>query len=181
MPSLKPFAPPAALDHLKLESDMIWTGSLMEIRFVMTGPVALLKGLASFRGDAAASPTEGLWETTCFEAFFGPQGSTAYYEVNAAADGRWMVFRFGDERRDRAIRGELRPATLACDLRPGRFEMTLRFDFASVDELEGKTLFATPAVVLEETSGAKSYWSLTHSAKPDFHAPAHRLLALKPA
>lgn len=179
MPALKPFALTPSLERVQLACDMIWAGSLLELRFHLAGDLTTIKGLSSHR-EPSAAPTEGLWEHTCFEAFFGPEGKSVYYEVNAAADGRWMVFRFESERAGRTVHAELAPNFFDSQLRQGRFEMTLRFDVSDVAELAGAVLIATPAAVLEEAAGAKSYWSLTHSSKPDFHDPSHRLLRLTP-
>lgn len=180
MSVLIPFSSHDSIASLRLKADLIWAGSLLEIRFVLTGVLNGVIGLCSHRRGAAPTPTEGLWESTCFEAFFGPEGSTVYYEVNAAADGRWMVFRFEKERIGRTPQPELRPEFFSAELRADRFEMILRFDVSSATDLADRVLIAAPSAVLEETSGERSYWALVHSTKPDFHNPAHRLLTLKP-
>ncbi|MFB6348204.1 hypothetical protein ACFBZI_01875 [Moraxella sp. ZJ142] len=39
-----------------------------------------------------------LWESDCFECFFGPKQAKGYFEVNAATDGRYNIYRFDDYR-----------------------------------------------------------------------------------
>ena len=41
---------------------------------------------------------DGLWQHTCFEAFFGVLGSDDYWEFNLAPSGDWNVYRFAGYR-----------------------------------------------------------------------------------
>ena len=117
----------------------------------------------------AAEPTrkDGLWRTTCFEAFLRETGGDPYQEWNFAPSGDWAAYDFS------AYRDGMRNAEVGA---PPYIRME--------DNLTWWTLGATIAVpsdgqwelglsaVLEEADGTKSYWALAHpSDKPDFHHP----------
>src|SRR3546814_17637970 len=55
----------------------------------------------------ADSATDGLWESTCFEAFLTEEGEPDYTEFNYGPDGRWACYQFDD------YRSLLRSAALA--------------------------------------------------------------------
>ena len=126
----------------------------------------------------AASGFEGwergdeLWQHTCFEAFGRADNLPGYAEFNIATSARWAAYRFADYRQG------MRP------LEDVRFEMGrwfLRERQAKVEtaltlpsEFGAETWHLGLAAVIEEKSGARSYWALHHPdpAKPDFHDPA---------
>ena len=117
----------------------------------------------------AAEPAraDGLWKTSCFEAFLREAGQDGYREWNFAPSGEWAAYDFTSYRENMA----------AADVGA---EPYIRLE----DNLTWWTLGATIAVetgkswdlsltgVLEETDGTKSYWALAHTPeKPDFHHP----------
>ena len=119
---------------------------------------------------------DGLWQTTCFEAFLGRPGEEAYREWNFAPSGDWAAYDFD------GYRAGMRPADIAAP-------PYIRFE----DNLTWWTLGATVAVpageawrlgisaVIEETDGTKSYWALAHpDGPPDFHDPACFAASLPP-
>ncbi|MGI8704787.1 MAG: DOMON-like domain-containing protein [Sphingomicrobium sp.] len=122
---------------------------------------------------AVSEPSEpervdGLWNTTCFEAFFRPPGRSAYREWDFATSGNWAAYDFTGYRK------KMKDAEV-------RSPPYIRLE----DNFTWWALGATIAVkadenwefglsaVLEEKDGTKSYWALAHAAgeKPDFHAP----------
>ena len=124
---------------------------------------------ARFVLPAVAEPerADGLWRTTCFEAFLKADGEEAYREWNFAPSGDWAAYDFSAYREDMA-ESEVGAAPY------------IRLE----DNLTWWTLGATIAVeadrkwhlglsaVLEEIDGTKSYWALAHPGeKPDFHHP----------
>ena len=123
--------------------------------------------IADLLVPAPADPgrTDGLWATTCFELFAKPAGGEAYCEFNFAPSSQWAAYAFDGYRagvRELAIEAPLVEALASDDV----FEVRVSVE-ASV--LRAGALLALTAVI-EETSGAKSYWSLRHMAgKPDFH------------
>lgn len=119
-------------------------------------------------------PTDGLWRHTCFEAFVGAPGGSAYHEFNFAPSGEWAAYGFSAERqRDAAADQPLASLALA----------PLVLQDGSVLTLDvGLPLAALPAgapdapwplgltAVIEAQDGHLSYWALHHpAAQPDFH------------
>jgi len=114
------------------------------------------------------SRKDGLWRTTCFEAFLRPAGENAYQEWNFAPSGDWAAYDFAGYREGMAEADVGSPPYIRME-----------------DNLTWWALGATIAVpaepkwvlglsaVLEERDGTKSYWALAHPPgdKPDFHAP----------
>ena len=110
---------------------------------------------------------EGLWETTCFEAFLRAENRDAYREWNFAPSRQWAAYDFARYREGRKD-GEAATPYIRME-----------------DNLTWWALGATLAVpanivwhlglsaVLEEKDGTKSYWALAHpdADKPDFHDP----------
>lgn len=122
----------------------------------------------------APSRTDGLWQTTCFEAFIRPLGGDAYFELNLSPSGNWASYRFDSYRsgmREASIFG--RPDSDIW-MENGIRMQDATFDISMIPELD-------PAIgwdiglsaVIEEIDGTKSYWALDHGAgPPDFHNPA---------
>ena len=113
----------------------------------------------------AEGRADGLWESTCFEAFLQAEGMEAYREWNFAPSGQWAAYDFA------AYRQGMTPAQVA--------EPYIRLE----DNFTWLALGATIAVpadctwrlglsaVIEEADGTKSYWALAHppGEAPDFH------------
>ena len=110
---------------------------------------------------------DGLWKTTCLEAFLRPAGEDGYQEWNFAPSGDWAAYDFT------GYRDGMSEAEVGA---PPYIRME--------DNLTWWTLGATVAVdaktrwelaisaVLEEQDGTKSYWALAHpGTEPDFHHP----------
>ncbi len=130
----------------------------------------------------ALSPArrDGLWRTTCFEAFARPAGSEAYFEINLAPSGDWAFYHFTARRAGMSSPDVTAPAV---DFRHEGDGMRLR---ASID-LAGHLSPAVPwevslTAVIEGTDGELSYWALAHPPEgpPDFHHPDCFALALAP-
>lgn len=109
---------------------------------------------------------DGLWETSCFEAFLKLEGKDGYREWNFSPSCQWAAYDFTNFREGMA----------AADIGAAPY---IRLE----DNLTWWALGATIAVeagpawrlglsaVLEERDGTKSYWALAHPPgdKPDFH------------
>ncbi|NBC36295.1 hypothetical protein GTZ99_06950 [Novosphingobium sp. FSY-8] len=114
---------------------------------------------------AAPVHTDGLWQTTCFEAFLALPG-TAYAECNLAPSGAWAAYGFADYRDGMAPR----PLTSVPQITALRQDdaFACRAVLAAADWVGAVSLGLT-AVIAEE-GGHTSYWALAHAAgKPDFH------------
>lgn len=117
--------------------------------------------------SAPADPerTDGLWASTCFELFAKPAGGEAYCEFNFAPSSQWAAYAFDGYRTGMR---ELALDTPAIEASASDDVFELRVDVEASALRAGARLALT--AVIEETSGAKSYWSVRHAAgKPDFH------------
>ena len=156
-----PQTPPAVA--LTVEAEARRAGGRLAFEFVVCGPCDTLR-------RAPAGPplrTDGLWTTTCFEAFLRVPGEAAYVELNFAPSTRWAAYRFSAMREGMAPFAIETPRIVArCSA--GRFSLSAEVDASA---FAGGTLQAAMTAVLEDKSGLKSYWSLRHGAgRPDFHA-----------
>ena len=145
-----------------LEVEMVRVGpERLELVYRASGVIANLLVAA----PADAQRTDGLWASTCFELFAKPAGGDAYCEFNFAPSSQWAAYAFDGYRagmRELAIETPLIEISATAQM----FELRVAVE-ASV--LRAGAHLALTAV-LEETSGAKSYWSARRPAgKPDFH------------
>jgi hypothetical protein len=109
---------------------------------------------------------DGLWKTTCFEAFFREKGSAAYWELNLSGEGGWNLYRFDGYRNPQPPRESDDFTVLELKTTPGSLECRLKANRAGLKLHE---LEASLCAVLRTGSGTH-YLSLKHAgAKPDFH------------
>ena len=95
---------------------------------------------------------EGLWRHTCFEVFLATR-SRAYREYNLSPSGEWAAYDFSSYRKRNRAR-------IARPRWNGR---------VAIIPVRGRLKIGLSAVI-EEKSGALSYWALRHPRrKPDFH------------
>jgi hypothetical protein len=117
---------------------------------------------------------DGLWQTTCLEAFWGFAGQDAYWELNLAPSGDWNLYRLNH------YRGPLAPVALAAPpwqvrRRAGELEVAVDLDLGEVaggDEsgVAGLPLEVSLTAVIDQVGQGVSYWALAHTgAEPDFH------------
>jgi hypothetical protein len=129
--------------------------------------------------EQAPVRTDGLWRTTCFEAFLRPAEREAYLEFNFSPSFAWAAYGF-----ERYREGNY-PLPQRVDpeiwLSPGDAYTHLTAEFEVGQSLSGATLVNLSAVI-EERDGTKSYWALAHPPEgpPDFHHPACFVLELPP-
>ena len=123
--------------------------------------------------DALALPSpatpvrkDGLWQTTCLEAFVRDSAGTGYREFNFSPSGEWAAYSFTAYREGME---ELRLKS-GPEIGPDASDSHLALE-ATIPVEAGDHRFALSAVI-EETDGTKSYWALAHPpGKPDFHHP----------
>ncbi|WP_260582301.1 DOMON-like domain-containing protein [Sphingopyxis sp. PET50] len=110
--------------------------------------------------------TDGLWQTTCCEAFLKPEGRRDYLEFNLSPSTAWASYQFDD------YRAGMREADAAPNFdRVGGIFQAM-FDFTDQPDLHDAAWRVGLSVVIEEKGGTKSYWALAHPpGKPDFHHP----------
>jgi len=129
--------------------------------------------LARLRVSPPTRPriAERLWEHTCCEVFIARADQPAYHEFNLAPSGEWAAYAFARYREGALLGGE--------DLDP-RIEVRSSADYVTLDAgisldrlsptLARARLALALSVVIEDDTGALSYWALKHPpGRPDFH------------
>ena len=116
--------------------------------------------------EAAEGRADGLWQTTCIEAFLRAEEEEGYREWNFAPSGQWAAYDFT------ACRDGMANAELGA---PPYIRMEDNLTWwalgATIAVPADQTWHLGLSVVLEEQDGTKSYWALAHppGGKPDFH------------
>lgn len=144
-------------EDLSLSAGISKNGEMFEFSYLLTGN---LRDVVIPRPSLPLR-TDGLWKSTCFEAFIAT-GGTSYIELNFAPSGQWAAYSFENYR---AGMHEL-------DIAPPKIFFAENRLIVEVD------LAATPgsalnlAAVIERRDGVRNYWALAHPAgdRPDFHA-----------
>ncbi len=119
---------------------------------------------------AAGERRDGLWETTCFEAFLKPVGGEAYFEFNFSPSTHWAAYRFDRHREGRSdLPRSVDPFSTRGE---GPSDPLLEVDL-DLSGLPNVAMRLGLCAVIEEQSGRKSYWALAHPpGDPDFHDPS---------
>ena len=159
-----PDHPPLAVRSIEariIGHDANW----LRLRWRIEGAEKLI--VPAFAGKGRA---DGLWKTTCFEAFLKPEDGAAYVELNLSPSERWAAYDFATYREGMAERPF--PREPECTMRAG--QQLAIFDAAiPAGGLPELPCDLGLSAVIEEEGGIISYWALTHpEGKPDFHHPA---------
>jgi hypothetical protein len=169
-----PSTPSGAVRRLDARVERAAAGT-MTLVFVLEGELERLRIPPAEPARRGAR----LWEHTCFEAFVGAAGATAYHELNLAPSGAWAVHAFAAYR-DGGPLDDAPSPRIAVRREAGRLGLEARL---ALDRLA--PAYATAplrvglAAVVEASDGTRSYWALRHPAgRPDFHHDAGFALAL---
>lgn len=112
---------------------------------------------------------DGLWEHTCFELFIKPDGGADYLELNFSPSTEWAAYSF-DSYRAGMRRSSVMPAKIVSTPWKNRYELSVG---VYLDDWQKIAWRVGISAVIEEKSGRKSYWALTHpKGPPDFHHDA---------
>ena len=138
-------------------------GSFLVLRYEMTGAIeSILMAKCEY-------PTRqmGLWETTCFECFFGVPGQDLYWEVNLSTAGHWNIFRLDGYRS--GLREELAIEELTVLIDRSAFSLETQFDLSLLG-LETSELELSVTAVMADKLDEISYWAVCHAGvEADFH------------
>jgi hypothetical protein len=109
--------------------------------------------------------TDELWRTTCFEAFWGEPGSSAYYELNLSPlAAQWNVYAFDGYRSPQPPRSSNDFELESLNAGAGTLEAKL----ISRKKLRSLEVSLTAVIRLKDET---HYFAAHHAAaKPDFHA-----------
>jgi len=118
-----------------------------------------------------ATRADELWRHTCFEAFVRASSGAEYYEFNFAPSTQWAAYRFSGYRKGMHVAAEIGAPPIEVRSTSDRFTLqaSLELDRMSGSRRDSSWRLGLSALI-EDTSGRKSYWALTHPpGKPDFH------------
>jgi hypothetical protein len=152
-----PATPCRAIDRFVV--DIVRPGpDRLRLNYVLTGRI----GEVAWPAPATSARVDELWRRTCFEAFARQPEQEAYFEFNFSPSTQWAAYGFDRYRRQGA-------RDLVCAA-PGIETRTSADSYEMLVTLEVETGRLALAAVIEETSGAISYWALAHPpGAPDFH------------
>lgn len=167
-----PTTGPTPVERIEVEVERLGEFGL-KLRYQILGDLTRLKP-PDFEG---AGRTDGLWRSTCFEAFVKPEGDEGYLECNFAGL-RWATYRFAGYR-DGMAEAAVEPSAIeggadwiSAEIDTGRFARP---------DLPAPAWRVGLSAVIEDIDGAISYWALAHPpGKPDFHHPDSFALTLPP-
>ncbi|MEQ1580210.1 MAG: DOMON-like domain-containing protein [Steroidobacteraceae bacterium] len=161
-----PATPCAAITSVTAEARWLPDGRL-GFYYVLAGRSSQVRvpALALAQADRA----DELWRHTCCEAFVAGPTEGGYSEFNFSPSGAWAAYRFT------AYREGMRPVAVVADpvidvrITGDRIELDAFIGSRSVP-LSDEGLHLGLTVVVEDLSGALSYWGLAHPLpRPDFH------------
>lgn len=163
--------------------------AVMRVQFTLRGR------LNDIRIPSAGPPmrADGLWRHTCFEVFVRRQDAPEYLEWNLSPSGAWQACRFGGYRQGMTIAELAGPPHIRVAHHEGPHgsaNSTAPADDALVLEAivrlpapyerAPQTLRVGLNAVVEQDTGALSYWALRHApGRPDFHHPDAFALTLE--
>ena len=159
---------------LQVHATVVWSGSgQLNLSYGLLsrtglGDLVLPRGLIDgLQPDGVRR--DGLWDTTCFEAFLGLPGDTRYWEINLAANGDWALYGFSDYRDGRSDPSQ----TVPPQVQLRRWHHQLRLE-ASLDLSAWWPPNVSPDIaltaVLDRGDNGLIHWAISHpSDRADFH------------
>ncbi len=127
----------------------------------------------------------GLWEHTCFEAFFTWKKNSVYWELNLSPSGDWNLYFFKGYRQgqveEKRVVSLIQQQTQSCSKEwIQTVEIDIRSLFGEEDKVEsGSSIWIGLSAVIEQLNQTKTYWAIRHTqSRPDFHSPDNFCLEL---
>jgi hypothetical protein len=172
---LVPFRSSPSLAAFELEGHVARNGQVLQLRYRLRGPLGQL-----LIPEPATAPQrwDGLWQHTCFEAFWAVSGNAAYWELNLSPAGHWNLYRLSGYRQDLVPEPSL--ASLPLQVRHGPGDLALELELKLPPSLGPATpLQLAVTAVLEHRDRTLSTWALVHPGpEADFHRRDGFLLEL---
>jgi hypothetical protein len=110
-----------------------------------------------------------LWETTCFEAFFGVPDKLNYWELNLAPNGNWNAFALSNYREGIVNEAGIESVVITTDRTPDRFTLSATIPLSAIAPAR-KTLGMSITAVIQTQDQVTSYWAIAHCGDAaDFH------------
>ncbi len=138
-------------------------GDFLILRHVMTGAI---ESILMAEPEVPVRRMR-LWETTCFECFFGVPGQDLYWEINLSTAGHWNVFRLDNYRS--GLREELSIQALSILVDRSVFSLETELDLSLLGIQDSEIELSVTAVIADKR-GAMSHWAVCHGGiEADFH------------
>ncbi len=142
------------------------TAGMLSLTYRVTGAIDAI----AWPEPAPHEFADLLWQHSCFEAFVGAQGDAEYREFNLSPSSRFAIYAFDGHR------AGMRWADDAVVVEQHFARSENCAEMRAILRLDGLADAACWEVgltaVIEERSGAKSFWALAHpDGAPDFHNP----------
>ncbi len=146
----------------------------LAIRWRAEGDLSRLAMPPPIKGRA-----DGLWRSTCFEAFIRIGDEEDYLELNVSPSDGWATYAFD------SCREGMRPSVEPMAVERWKTadhvgaEADLDLDAVFGRRHRGRPVCLGLSAVVQDVDGGVSYWALAHpSDKPDFHHPAAFILSV---
>jgi hypothetical protein len=172
-----PDTPCTAIESIK--SFVRWQkGPVLTVTYVLNGIVDLLR----IPPDQSARRVDGLWRHTCFEAFIGAKNDSEYHEFNFSPSGEWAAYSFRDYRDGGPCDGDGLEPKIMVQRGAESVELSAVIRLDHLPGIQSNVcLWIGLSAVIEDLSGALSYWALKHPpGKPDFHHSDNFALEFEP-
>lgn len=148
---------------------------VLRLRYRLSGPLQqiLLPPLSP-----APCRRDGLWQSTCFEAFLGRQGEANYWEINLAPSGDWNLYALSGYRNNLQPEARVNRLPFTQNRQPSdpaepdglqQLDLELVLDLREWMDADAPLELSATAVMEHQTFGC-SYWAWQHTgADADFH------------
>jgi hypothetical protein len=141
-------------------------GDSLTLRYELRGNIDALR----IPAPLAPQRTDELWRHTCCELFVMTPGVPGYREFNFSPGGPWAAYGFSSYRSGmRAL--DISPPIITTQVAAMHLDVRVELMLDALPLAEGsQELHCALTAVVEEQSGARSFWALVHAAaQPDFH------------
>lgn len=182
MIELKPFSP--IQNSVGLFADVHILSNQIDLKFelidpkdlVLNAPSGLQQGLAKMSSLKSLSRAQGLWQSTCFEAFWRYPNEPHYWELNLSTlpnSLAWNLYRFDTYRHPQPPVENFEFSILEFSTLSSSSGGPRKIHCRMQSELPLKQLEISLAAVIQLKNKDISYWAAHHTStqKPDFHHP----------
>lgn len=152
-----------ALARIEVEA-LRGAGGALSLRYIVSGDIKAVRLPALANAERA----DGLWRRTCFEAFARSPTGENYLEFNFSPSTQWAASCFNAYRQGMAPAELSNAPTIQAIADARRYE--LRVTLGPIGLADDAAWRLGLSAVIEDASGALSYWALAHPpGKADFH------------
>lgn len=165
MRQLRPFIVTPHTQALEVSAELFQTSAQhFLLEFNISGDIHQI----AWPPSSDESRHDGLWQNTCWEAFFsaGSENADTYTEINCSPNGDWNAYNFSSYREGMTLAADVTVCLKQRDSLGDSVRFQMEVSCTSPLSLQSVGLMA----VIEFTDGSKSYWALHHPrSQPDFH------------